>query len=295
MATTIKQAFAQYKTNLEITDRQDGVVATARANVVAALKKKLTLHTEESKVIGSWARDTMTRYLSEGDVDVMVILHYGKNEDWDTDEGTITCLDRFRTILADAYSKTTIRRDRNCITMRFKEFRLDVIPAFKMKQGYYTIPDSIRKEWVSTDPFTFAKGLTKINQTMDGSLVPLIKMIKGWNRNVGWPVRSFHLECMMYNRYKDYDQGYNYPSMIKVFFDALPGYLSKPCYDPVKGDRVDDYLDNYASPTLRQIAIRKAKKAAEDAAEAYDDQEKYPSIAIGEWKDLLGEFFPSYG
>jgi hypothetical protein len=296
VATTVEQAFREFASNLEITDRQASLVAKRRANVVAVLKAKLSLHPEESKVIGSYDRYTLTRYLREGDVDVMVVLHYGKHKEWDTSNGTVTCLDRVRSILVEAYPNTVIRRDRNCITMQFGEFRLDVVPAFKNDAGYYRIPDSIRKQWVKTEPFEFAKGLLKINATMGKKLVPLIKMIKGWNRDKGWPIRSFHLECIMYYKYSPYTQGFNYPSMVKVFFQELLGYLAVPCYDPVMRDRVDTYLDNGAAKSNRQIAIEKAQTAARKSAEAYEDQEKYsPVISIGEWKALMGEFFPSYG
>jgi hypothetical protein len=98
----------------------------------------------------------------------------------------------------------------------------------------------------------------------------------------------------MYNRYSSYSQTYNYPSMLKVFFDALPGYLRTACYDPIQGDRVDTYLDEGGKRT-RSGAISRAQAAARAAAEAYEDQDKYPSVAIREWKEFLGEFFPAYG
>jgi Second Messenger Oligonucleotide or Dinucleotide Synthetase domain len=293
MATDIEKVFEEFASNLEISDKQESLVSDRRANVVKALKEELTLHTEESKVTGSWDRNTLTRYLFEGDVDVMVILHYGKNKEWENAEGTIKALDRFKDILDEAYEDTPKRRDENCISMQFSEFRLDVVPAFKYEDGYYTIPDTVRKLWVKTNPFEFADKITEVNKTMGGTFVPLIKMVKGWNREVGWPIRSFHLECMMYHRYSTYTQGYTYSSMVKVFFENLANYLSKPCYDPVMGDRVDTYLDNDATKTKRTIAIEKAKKAAAAAKEAYDDQEKYPTLAPDEWKALMGEFFPS--
>ena len=237
----------------------------------------------------------MIRYLSEGDVDVMVVLHYGDNKKWDTSDGTTKALDRFKAILDDAYPNTSKRRDRNCISMRFSEFSLDVVPAFKKDAGYYRIPDSVRQEWLPTNPFEFAEKITEVNQKMGESFVPLIKMVKGWNREVGWPIRSFHLECIMYNRYQTYDKGYTYPSMLKLFFGALPGYLSVACYDPAMGDRVDTYLDNNAKKTKRQIAIEKATTAAERSKEAFDLQDDGPQAAIEKWKSLMGEFFPSYG
>lgn len=184
--------------------------------------------------------------------------------------------------------------------MQYSEFRLDIVPAFSISSGdhisYYKIPDSVRRQWLPTNPFTFAESITQVNTNMGGKFVPLIKMVKGWNREVGFPLSSFHLECLMYQRYSSYTQGYTYPSMLKVFFENLPGYLSQPIYDPVMGDRVDTYLDNSALITKRQVAIEKAQSASAAATEAFEDQEIYsPSVSIGEWKALLGRFFPSYG
>jgi Second Messenger Oligonucleotide or Dinucleotide Synthetase domain len=294
VATTIKQAFDEYASNLELRSRQVTLVSERRTNVVRALRQSLSLHPEESKVIGSWDRHTLTRYLSEGDVDVMVILSYSDNKQWDNSGGTIKALNRFRDILDIAYPDTPKRRDRNCITMQFSEFRLDVVPAFSNKDGYYEIPDSVRRRWVKTDPFTFAEKITNVNTAMEGTFVPLIKMVKGWNREVGWPIRSFHLECLLYHHYRSYAQSYSYSSTMNVFFSKLSGYLGSRCYDPVQGDQVDSYLDEGGTRT-RAGAIRKARAAATKAAEAYNDQEKYPAVAIDEWKDLLGEFFPAYG
>lgn len=296
MATTIKEAFRQYGSNLNITDRQTTAVVNCKNNVVKVLGAKLNLHPDKARVIGSWDRDTLTRRLSEGDVDVMVILHYDKHMDWYTADGTAAALRRFKTILDDAYPKTPCSIDRSCVTMKLKEFRLDVVPAFKMNDGTYRIPDTYQKRWLATDPIKFAGAITNVNKSMDGTFVPLIKMVKGWNREVGWPIRSFHLECMLYNHYRTYTQSYTYNSTLDVFFSKLPGYLENASYDPVTGERVDTYLDNAALITERSRAIIKAKKAAERAAEAHADEDKYGApVTIPEWKVLFGEFFPSYG
>lgn len=295
MATTITQSFKDYSSSLEISDRQESLVEKARKNVVSAIKDEVSLYTdEESQIIGSWDRNTLTRYLSEGDVDVMIVMHYKKNENWDTPAGTEACLNKFKDILDKTYPDTPKRRDENCITMQFSEFRLDVVPAFKYNAGYYSIPDTSRKAWIQTNPIAFAKLITDVNKKMDGRFIPLIKMVKGWNREVGWSIRSFHLECMMYHRYKSYTDSYSYPSMLRWFFDKLPTYLAQKCYEPVRGERVDSYM---VGDDLT-IAINKAKRAADKSKKAMDYEESYPNkpqYAIDVWNELLGEFFPAYG
>lgn len=298
MATTIKQSFRDYASNLNITNKQESTVSTCRSNVVKTLKKELTLHDEESKLIGSYDRDTNIRYLSENDVDVMVILHYGEHKDWESADGTSKALNKIKSILSNTYQDTPMRIDRNCVTLKLSKFSLDVVPAFRYKPGYYTIPDTYRGLWVKTDPKEFSGLITDVNQTMDGTFVPLIKMVKGWNREEGYPISSFHLECMLYHHYKTYSQSYTYESTLQVFFEKLPDYLSTSCYDPVTSDRLDTYLDNTTVPTKRERAISKAEKAAKKSKLARDYGEDYPDspeYAISEWKKLLGEFYPSYG
>jgi hypothetical protein len=96
----------------------------------------------------------------------------------------------------------------------------------------------------------------------------------------------------MYERYRAYTQGYTYPSMLQVFFGDLATRLSAPVYEPVRGDRVDGYM---GEGVRRGLAIVKARAAAAASKKALADQATYPAIAIGEWKALLGEFFPAYG
>jgi hypothetical protein len=296
MATTVIESFQQFASNLNITDRQETIVSNCRKNVVEKIGEKLSLHSQQpSKLIGSYDRDTLIRYLSEGDVDVMVVLHYGDNQHWDNDEGAARVLNRFKAILEEAYPETVCRIDRNCVTMKLSQFRLDVVPAFRFKEGYYTIPDTYRGKWLQTDPVGFAEEVTRINKNMERDFVPVIKMIKGWNREFSKPLRSFHLECIMVNHYRNYTQSFTYHSMANVFFTKLPDYLRSAAYDPITKDRVDLYLDNSSLNNSREEYVNRAAKAAKLAEEAYKDSEKYPSIAIEEWKKLFGEFFPSYG
>lgn len=295
MATTIKSAFREFATNLNITDRQTTIVTNCKNNMVAKLGAELKLHEEKARVIGSWDRDTLTRYLSEGDVDVMVILHYGEHKGWDSGDGASKALARFKKILDAAYPKTPCSVDQHCVTMKLTQFRLDVVPAFRFDDGSYSIPDTHAGRWVKTNPVAFANSITKVNKNMDGTFVPLIKMVKGWNRRSGWPIKSFHLECMLYNHCRIYTQGYTYSSTLRVFLEALPGYLASQCFDPITGERVDTYLDGGGFITNRVRAITKANAAAAAAVQAHDGEKWFERTAIGEWKALLGDFFPSYG
>lgn len=307
MATTIEAAFAELRARLEITDRQASLVAERRANVTNVLQEKLTLDPAASPtVIGSWDRNTLIAPLSKADVDLLVVLNKREHKRWLNAEGTLQALDRIKAILDEAYPATAKRRDRNCITMQFSEFRLDIVPAFRSTslleypQYHYEIPDSIRQRWVDTNPHKLAKRITEVNQKMQGTFVPLIKMVKGWNRAVHGPLRGIHIEALLYHRYEwsldrlgawYYD--YAYAPMLRGIFAGFSEALKQPCYEPVAWDKLDDYLDNEAQKTNRKIAIEKAKEAAEIARNAC--RERDPGTAMGWWRKLFGDAFPAYG
>ena len=296
MATTIYQSFERFRENLEITDAQSEAISNCRKNLVSAFADShLSLHDQETRVIGSYARNTLIRPLSAGDVDLMIILHYGNNKDCDTSDGTLKILDKFKSILDKKYPNTEKRRDRNCITMKLSQFRLDIVPAFYYKEGYYTIPDSIDKKWISTNPVKFAEEITRINKAMDGYFVPLIKMVKAWNKENGDFLNGYHIECLMYHRYNLYTKGYTYDSMLRIFFDSLPNYLQNNCSDPIKFGSVDGYLGGYFDEG-RKYAIKKAEEAKRISAQATQESESGNiEISIKLWKALLGGYFPSYG
>lgn len=296
MATTVKQSFQKFKENLEITDKQTEKISNCRTNLIKVFNDShISLHPQKAKVIGSYNRNTLIKPLSDGDVDLMILLHYGDNKEYKNSDGTIKILDRFKYLLDQEYPDTEKRRDRNCITMKLSSFKLDVVPTFVNKSGYYEIPDSIDKKWINTDPIEFAEYITEINKTMNGSFIPLIKMVKAWNRANGSILNGYHIECMMYHRYSTYKEDYTYDSMLKCFFSDLPSYLQSTCYDPTMYGEVDSYLGNYLDDK-RKSAIKKAEKAKEVSSQAYSKSENgYEESSIKLWKDLLGNYFPSFG
>ena len=82
------------------------------------------------------------------------------------------------------YTRTPdISRNGQAVTIRFEDFIVDVVPGFNRKGGGYLIPNSITQSWISTDPKKHVEIFSEANSVHKGNLIPLIKMIKGWNRN----------------------------------------------------------------------------------------------------------------
>src|SRR6266508_3146554 len=196
MATTIQQSFQQLKTNLEITGLQSSAVSTRQTNVREVMDAGMDVL--DSFLTGSYARSTMIAPLKEADIDVLVVLnaryyhHYnGQNG------GQAGLLDLVKRTLLTTYTRTPdISRNGQAVTIRFDDFVVDVVPGFYRQGDGYLIANSISNSWIETDPKKHVELVAASNKIHNGDLVPLIKMIKGWNKGHSSYFRSFHLEVL---------------------------------------------------------------------------------------------------
>lgn len=89
------------------------------------------------------------------------------------------------------------------MTITFSDFVVDVVPAFplpwySLNEGW-EICDSGSDSWITTNPTKHVEISTRANKAHGGDLVPRIKQLKAWNRTVGSPLRSFHLEALAWS------------------------------------------------------------------------------------------------
>lgn len=293
MTTTIESAFREFKSNLEITGLQKTTVSSRQQSVRDAVSKELSV--SDSFLAGSYSRSTMIAPLKEADVDIFIILdneyfyHYdGKNG------GQAGLLDLLKRALKRTYTKTPdISRNGQAVTITFTDFIVDVVPAFDRKGGGYLIPNSITQSWISTNPKKHVEIWTAENQAHNGDLVPLIKMMKRWNKMINNYFMSFHLEVMILQTLYQVKIT-NFSSGVRYFFDKARDYVTKQNPDPAgyKGD-VGTYLN-----TQQKIdnAVSRIETAYKRALKAEDYAGRYQfENAINMWRQIFGNYFPSYG
>lgn len=293
MATSIPESFKKFKSNLEITSLQSTTVSNRQNSVREAVIKGLDVL--DSFITGSYSRHTLLSPLNQSDIDIVVIFdskyfhHYnGQNG------GQANFLDLLKRTLKNTYPTTPdISRNGQAVTIQFTDFAVDVVPAFNRSSGGYLIPNSITQSWLSTDPKQHVHIWTEANQTHNGSLVPLMKMLKAWNRSTSSFLRSFHLETMTLQILQDVTIS-DYPSGARYFFDKCRYYVTKENPDPAGfGDDVGSYLnteDKIKNVVSRfETAHTRAIKAEEHARTG-----NIPD-AVKMWRLIFGDYFPQYG
>ena len=287
MALTIQQAFKTFQSNLEITDLQTATVSTRQRNVRDAVAAELSV--VDSFLSGSYSRSTMIAPLSEADIDIFIVLD-PKYYDGTT---PAALLDRVKRALLKTYTKTPdISRNGQAVTITFTDFVVDVVPAFNRKGGGYLIPNSQKNEWLSTNPKTHVTISSKANTDHNGDLIPTIKMVKCWNREISRYFHSFHLEVLAWDVFNNVPIS-DFSSGVHYFFDKSRALVPQKNLDPAgyRGD-VGGYLNQGTARdgvSRLDTALNRARKAEEFAKNGRTQ------AAIDEWRKVFGNRFPAYG
>lgn len=294
MAITINESFIQFKRNLEITELQSSVVSTRQNSVRSAVDKNMGVL--NSFLTGSYKRSTMIAPLHDADIDVFVVLenryfnHYDKGQNG----GQAGLLDLLRRTLLRTYTKTPhIARDGQAVTIHFSDFLVDVVPGFNRSGGGYLIANSIQQEWISTNPVRHVELISASNQVHEYKLVPLIKMIKAWNRNTGNFFHSFHIEILaleILNNVEITDSS----SGARYFFDKGRTLVSQLNLDPAGyGGDIGAYINTSEKIST---AVSKFETAYNRAIRAEDFARRgYFRNAVEQWRLIFGNYFPVYG
>lgn len=287
MPTTIPLAFQRLRENLEITGLQKSTVSTRQTNVREAIEKDL--RTVDSFLTGSYSRHTLIAPLSEADIDIMIIL----NVDYYYDYNAVSLLNKVRKVLKQTYTKTPrISDNGQAVTITFTDFKVDVIPAFYRKGTGYLIPDSHKKVWLETDPTIHIEKVNNANAKHEYKLVPIIKMIKGWNKNIGSVFSPFYLEMLAIEIFDGVTIS-NFPSGIRYFFDKGREKIKYKVSDPAGfGGEINGFtgISTVDKATSRfEMEYNKALYA-----EKYD-QNGDTKHAFTQWRKIFRDYFPAYG
>jgi hypothetical protein len=289
---TIDQAFETFRQRLELSETERTNASKRHNELRECIRAKFSV--DRDWLTGSYGRHTKTKPLK--DVDIFFAL--GEKEKKWRDKAPNEVLGAFQDCLVGKYGKDAVDPGRRCVTVEFekntkdeegKVLSIDAVPAFELADCY-EIPDRVLGKWIKTDPEVHAEKSTATNKTLDGKWVPLVKMLKRWNRSAGGPIKpSFLIEVMAHDLV---DPPFtSYPREVQRFFAAMPAVLSGPWPDPAGfGPPVSDQM----TPDLVQKAISALRKAEKNASLAMRlEAQGKTGEALVLWREIMGRYFPT--
>jgi hypothetical protein len=287
MARSISDAFDKYRQNLEITGLQKETVSKRQQAVREVVESEMGV--VDSFLTGSYSRATMISPLAGADIDIFMVLEPKYFEQ----DGQAPLLDKVRRALLKKYTTTPkISRNGQAVTITFTDFRVDVVPGFNRKGGGFLIPNSMSGRWIATNPKVHVDLMTQQNKAHDGDLVPLVKMIKGWNANISDAFVSFYLELITIEILSNVTIS-DFSSGARYFFDKGRERIKTKAIDPAG---FGDQINGLRNASTVEEAIRRFETAYNRAVKAEDFASRENiQAAIAEWQKVFGEKFPSYG
>ena len=290
--TTVDEAFDTFRRRLELSDTEQADTSRRHTEVREQIRSTFDISTDF--LTGSYGRRTKTKPLK--DVDIFFVLG-PKAKDW-RDKAPRVLLDAFRDCLVAKYGKDAVDDGRRCVTVEFdkknptaegKVLSIDAVPAFAVKD-YYEIPDRHLGTWIKSNPKIHTDQATAKNKSLDDKWVPLVKMLKRWNRSAGDIIKpSFLVEVMAHGLV---DGPFTtYQSEVRRFFAAAESGVMSDWPDPAGyGPPVSDQM----TAEKRQVAQAAFRKAETQAAVAMrlEKQGKHGE-AIAAWQEIMGKYFPA--
>ncbi len=290
---TTEEAFEKYRQRLELseTERQNTI---KRHNEVREVIRG-DFAVDRDLLTGSYKRHTKTKPLK--DVDVFFVLGQ-KERDKYRSKPPAELINAFVKSLRAVYGDDAVEPGRRCATVEFekntkdkegKVLSIDAVPAFDLGDCY-EIPDRIRGDWVKTDPEIHMEQATAKNKELGGKWIPLVKMIKRWNRSADKPIKpAFLVEVMMQDLV---DAPFTtYPSEVRRFFAAALDGIDREWPDPAGyGPPVSEQM----TPQLIAAAKEKLRQAEMKAALAVRlEKQGKQTEAISLWREIMGRYFPT--
>lgn len=291
---SVEDAFEIFRQRLEISDTEQKDAERRHKSVRECIRGGFDI--DSDFLTGSYRRHTKTKPLK--DVDIFFCL--GPKEKHWHDKHPDEVLNAFEKRLGDQFGEDCVELGRRCVTIEFdkrnptadedgKVLSNDAVPAYD-RGNHYEIPDRILGRWIKTNPDIHKEESTAKNRELGGKWVPLVKMLKRWNRSAGKPISpSFLIEVMAQ---KLIDAPFsNYPSEVRGFFAAgLDGIVSD-WPDPAGfGPPVSDQM----TPEKRQTAVQALRQAEVKAARAMRlEQQGKTGEALLAWREIMGKYFPT--
>lgn len=332
MASTVNKAFEEFMEDTVNLDPD--IVSTARKsrdNLLDNIDEFsendgfFKLWKDKNIQFGSFARKTKCRELD--DIDLMVcisadgatyssygrtwnniVMRPGKNEAQKNcvdDYGYLSStkvLNQFKKQLQKIreYSRSEINRHGEAVVLNLKskDWSFDIVPCFLTAQesdgrSYYLIPNG-NGGWKKTDPAIDRDHIIQTNQSHEGKVLGLIRLVKKWNKvKNAHTMSSYLLETMLIN-YCDTEN--NLEKYIDIRFrDALKYIhynIGNDVYDlkEIQGNINDLRLAD------RMIIANKAKADYENASSAISFEiNNEVKKSFTKWGEIFGSDFPKYG
>ncbi len=288
MAYTVPASFEAFVSNISLGSDHHETAQSRKDHIVSLLEKDFEVL--DAFATGSIPR--LTALKAHADLDVIVVLHYGKHVKGKTPQ---QLLQDVRDSLAEY--KTGVRKNGQAVTLTYKSWpSVDIVPVSRTDNSeggvsHYNVPDMNTGSWIESRPRRHSSNVAAKAKACGPRFRHIVRMIKHWSRIHSDLLQSYHIEAMALRAFSDAPIG-EYDWEVFQFFEKAVGLAGSSLY--YEGAYVDEYLD----AATRADVVRRLERARDKARDAW--YAALPTVAkteeaISAWRQVFGERFPQYG
>ena len=279
----IGEDFEELLDNLQLANNE--TISLRYGEVTSALNREFRdtdSKTANSLRVGSIGRFTAINGVS--DLDMIYIMPASK---WDNykNGGQYKLLKCAKDVISARYPTTTIKVDRLVVRVLYKDFHIEVQPAFEQDDGSFKYPDTAGDgSWKITKP---REEMAAANFRKNRNLRRLCKMARAWKNKHGVAMGGLLIDTLAYNFL---ESTHEYDNRSYYYYD----YLSRDFFKFLSEEEDHEF---YAAIGSRQ-RVRVKKKFQKKAKKAFELCEK--AIAASgqknerqKWRDVFGKAFPA--
>ena len=215
---------------------------------------------------GSWKKHTYIDGLS--DVDCLFIL----NSPEFSGESPKHLNDELKTLLQEKLgNRAKVERGNLSLKITYENVPdLQILLALRNDKGL-RIPSGDQDSWSGViNPEKFAKQLTETNKSLNGNVIPVIKIVKGAviGTGINPDMKGYHVEALAVEIFQGYQGEQTKKAMLEYFFLKASEMVRKPIKE-ISGQSqyVDDYLGDSGSAERENVS-RELKRRSDGLARA---------------------------
>ena len=287
----VTRRFKSIQSNLNLLSQEIGDAETKLGGIIRSVNRA---YRDESCVgyymlIGSWGKGTAIHPPS--DIDLLCFLPSVLFHQFNAREGNkpSQLLQHVRGSLATTYPQTRIRGDGQVVMVEFNSISVEVVPAFHSQDGGVVIGDTNEGgRWKSIDPSGEIFELDRSDNSFNGNVRKITRIVKQWKKHWNVPIKSFHIERMVQEALGQMDWGGNdeywFDWIVRDVFRYMWGRAGGSFYMPGRYLEQIDLGDEWQS---------KAWSAYERAEKACNFERDNMNLSAGaEWQKIFGNMIP---
>lgn len=290
----IAAKFSTLLENLKIDPATQAIVA----NQFKVVTRQINLdfwgidsETENSRLVGSYGRDTAIRGINDIDIAVELPAALFLKYEQHPANGPAALLQAVQNSLQKVFPQAQLSGDNRTIVLDYPDLEFEVLPVFLQEDRSYLYPQATRRgQWRRLKLLAEIEAIAAEDQKYQGKVKHLTKMMRAWKTVNQVPISGLLLETLA--------------------MDFLAGWPQNQATLACYGQMTQDFLAFLAEQDLNQkhwlakgseqFVYRigtfepQAKASFEDARTALTFEKESPgtdSPADAYWKKIFGHFF----